>query len=84
MVYLSLHYVPRAVAIFEFVGDPYSVAEDITGGEVMVTIQLAFSSAILSFDIDITVETIASGTATGIYIHIYILIHTCRHTHTHP
>ncbi len=54
------------MAIFEFVGDPYSVAEIVLGGVVTVTVQLASNSATLgTSSIDVTISTVAGVSATG-------------------
>ena len=56
------------MAIFELLPSTSDVDEDVPSGLAQVFVQLAASSGELTFDIDVTIETVSGGTATGEFI----------------
>ena len=67
--YLSIaSYYCSAVAIVELFPPTSEVDEDVLGGQAQVFVRLAAGSGELTFDIDVTIETVSGGTATGEFI----------------
>ena len=65
---LIASYYCSAVAIFELFPSTSDVDEDVPSGQAQIFVQLAASSGELTFDIDVTIETVGGGTATGEFI----------------
>ena len=65
---LIASYYCSAVAIFELFPSTSEVDEDVPGGQAQVSVRLAASSGELTFNIDVTIETVSGGTATGEFI----------------
>ena len=65
---LIASYYCSAVAIFELLPPTSEVDEDVLGGQASVSVRLAAGSGELTFDIDVTIETVGGGTATGEFI----------------
>ena len=65
---LIASYYCSTVAIFELFPPTSDVDEDVVGGQAQVFVRLATSSGELTFNIDVTIETVGGGTATGEFI----------------
>ena len=65
---LIASYYCSTVAMFELFPSTSEVDEDVLGGQAQVSVRLAAGSGELTFDIDVTIETVGGGTATGEFI----------------